>query len=329
MIRPLLIANFAEVVGGGEVSLIELAKGLCDRGYAPIIATPGPGALAHGFDRRILPTSIFGASRKLKKLACEADLIHTTGARGLMAAWLARSGKPLIWHARVAGRDKLDWLLARLPDRIIANSAATATRFRGRENVIVVPNGVALPPRPAAPLSLAPDRKKIAVIARMTPEKGHMDLCPAVRGVLETRTDVEWVFIGDATGSIGRTVREAAHAYGDRVRLLGVVPNAAAHLPEFDLVVVPSRIEGFGRVAAEALRAGVPVLATRIGGLVEVLEGHPDPWLPDSNADWAARILKELDAPSVRPDDLRRLGARFDPASHVEAMLAVYRELLR
>jgi hypothetical protein len=39
-----------------------------------------------------------------------------------------------------------------------------------------------------------------------------MDLCPAVRGVLEARADVEWVFIGDATGPIGRTVREAAHA---------------------------------------------------------------------------------------------------------------------
>jgi glycosyltransferase involved in cell wall biosynthesis len=107
------------------------------------------------------------------------------------------------------------------------------------------------------------------------------------------------------------------------------VPNAAAHLPEFDLVVVPSRVEGFGRVAAEALRAGVPVLATRIGGLVEVLDGHPDPWLPDSTADWAGRILKELAAPSARPDDLRRLGARFDPAHHVEAVLGVYQELMK
>lgn len=335
MVRPLLIANFPRVVGGGELGLVELALELDRRGLQPIVAVPcragekpfADHAAAASLDLRPIPDAIPDAAKKLRWHAAECEVVHATGARGLAAAALARTGRPLVWHVRVAAHDKLDPILMRLPDFIIANSRATAARFGGRARVRVIFNGIRAPRAPGTPLPLEPGRKRIGVIGRMTPEKGHLDLLPVLEEILARRSDVDVVFAGEGSGAIGDAVRARA-ASDARMKMLGVVPDMADHIAELDLVVVPSLVEGFGRVAAEALRAGVNVLARRVGGLVEVLAPLNDPWLPGDRRDWADRISRELDIPSHSADELKRFGARFDPSRHADEVVKAYEEVV-
>lgn len=315
------------MVGGGELSLVELADGLRERGHRPIIAVPGPGDVARDHDRVLVPASVPGLALALRALARECDLVHATGARGVAAAGLANISRPVIWHVRVAARDKLDPVLVRIPDLIVANSHATAARFPGRANVRVIHNGLRAPAAAGRPPGVGPGRL-IAVVGRMTPEKGHLDLVPAALALARTNPDIHWWFAGDAATEDGRQLRHALEGADVSCTFAGPVPHAADHLAACALVVIPSRIEGFGRVAAETLMAGAPVMARRVGGLPEVLEGVTDAWLPDEPHDWADAIRRRLSAPGDAPERLRALGVRFSIERHVTEILEAYTELV-
>lgn len=328
MVKPLLVANFPEIVGGGEIGLLDLARGLRERGVEPLIAVPGEGSLAEEFPREIIPRSLCGAALALRRLAYRVDLVHTTGARGLVAAALARTRKPLIWHVRVAARDKLDPILVHLPDLVIANSRATAGRFRCGAPVHVIYNGIAETTPAARPLFTDGGRKRIGVIGRMTPEKGHLDLLPVLTDIIERRPDIDIVFAGDDRGEIGSNIIRAASASRGRMSVLGYIPDMARHLHEFALIVIPSRVEGFGRVAAEAIRAGVTVAATRAGGLCEVLEGLDELFLPADRRLWHEKIVSLIDHPPYSEYRLKTAGERFSLAAHVGAIISEYERLL-
>ncbi len=324
--RPCLVANFANRVGGGEIGLELLAGGLAQRGLVPRLLVPGRGPVGERFERRIIPPSITGGALAIRNVSQDGDLIHTFGPRGLLAAVLARTGKPVILHALTDQPHHLDPLLAEVSDLLVCNSRATARRFPMARRVEVVYNGVPAPVAPSRRLALPDGVKHIGVIGRPVWWKGHLDLLPAAVAIASERDDVDIVFAGRPGGHVSDAVEKTAAEY-ERVLVLGWVPRIRDHLHEFDLIVVPSRLEGFGRVAVEALRAGVPVLARRAGALPEVLEGPTDPWLPEDPAQWKDKILDSLDQYPDPPDLLRELGARFDLDSQVERIVSLYCEL--
>jgi glycosyltransferase involved in cell wall biosynthesis len=193
--------------------------------------------------------------------------------------------------------------------------------------VRVVYNGVRLPRPAASRLDLPVGRRVVGILGSTCPRKGQLDALPALEAVLAARSDVDVAFVGHVGGPVGLAVSERAAASGGRIHLLGWVPDIADHLSELALVLVPSRSEGFGRAAVEALRAGVPVLATRVEGLVEALDGLRDPFLPDDRSAWAPRILRELDSPAHGRDELQAAAARFDPARYTAEILDCYRRV--
>jgi glycosyltransferase involved in cell wall biosynthesis len=325
--RVLLIANSAVAVGGGEVGLELLADGLLAHGHRPLILLPGPGSLAARFERRAIPIPIVLAAQAIRPLAAEADLIHTFGPRGLCAATLARTAKPVIFHALVEAPHELDPLLGEIPDRLICNSRATARRFPSHPDPRVIYNGVPAPRRPAAPLPLTASEKHVGVIGRPAPWKGQLEVLPAVEALVAERPDVDVVFAGLPGGPVSDAITAAAARSGGRIQMLGWVPDMRDHLGELDLIVIPSQTEGFCRVAAEALRAGIPVVARRVGGLVEVLAGLHDPWLPDDPVGWKDKIVQHLDHPPDSAATLRERGARFSMEVYLSQILAEYDEL--
>jgi len=115
----------------------------------------------------------------------------------------------------------------------------------------------------------------------------------------------------------------------------GPVENGARYLRVFDLFVMPSFTEGFGRGAVEAMYAGLPVVASRVGGLCEIVEhdrtgrlvpsGEPRPL--------AEAILFYLGNESQRrehgEDGRRRAHERFDPEQYAALVAEFYSQLLK
>lgn len=114
----------------------------------------------------------------------------------------------------------------------------------------------------------------LGVVARLHPGKGHRFLFDALRRVVDENTNVILLVIGD-----GRE-REELHQYAEvlgidrHLRWCGAVmyEEALRYYAVIDLLIVPSQYEGFGLTAAEAMAAGLPVIASNVDGLREVVE---------------------------------------------------------
>jgi glycosyltransferase involved in cell wall biosynthesis len=103
----------------------------------------------------------------------------------------------------------------------------------------------------------------------------------------------------DGAGAYSAQVRSEAARHGERVLMLGELPDASRLMSWFDVLAVPSRVEPFGTVAAEALAAGTPVVATRSGGMAEYVTDAVGalvaPGDPAELADALARVLARSD----------------------------------
>jgi glycosyltransferase involved in cell wall biosynthesis len=192
-------------------------------------------------------------------------------------------------------------------DGLVADGADPA-------RVSVVLNGVDLARLDAAAasrdgLSALGEVPVVACIARLEPVKGVEHLVRAAALVEGA------VFAVAGTGSLESRLREIAASQrgGSRVEFLGDVPSAAALMMRADVVVVPSLSEAFGLVAAEAMALGRPLVATRVGGLPEVID------------DGETGLLVDAGDPSVLADAIRRcledreLAARLGAAGRTRA----------
>jgi D-inositol-3-phosphate glycosyltransferase len=112
------------------------------------------------------------------------------------------------------------------------------------------------------------------------------------------------------------------------VHFVGSLPDPWQALFALDVLVVPSWAEPFGRVAAEAQRAGTPVLAARAGGLVDVVHHGQDGLLfpardPDALAEQLQSVLIDPELRARLASAGRVSAQRFDPAIHAAAMAEV------
>jgi glycosyltransferase involved in cell wall biosynthesis len=177
------------------------------------------------------------------------------------------------------------------------------------------------------------DATVIGMIGAVKPQKDYPFAIRVLRRVLEARD----VYLAIAGGPVGRNGRAAWHAVLDQIQASGVrnrvampafVPDAAAALPAFDLLLNTSSYEGTSIATLEALVNGVPVVASRVGGQGEL--GSDAMTLVDKNApieSWAAAVLAALDRraaypawtgfPSFRLWTLAHLARPFEPDQRV------------
>ena len=137
------------------------------------------------------------------------------------------------------------------------------------------------------------------MLANFRDYKRHTDVLAAVRLMIGRRPRLQLVLFGDGAerATIERVVREAN--LGRNVVLAGIRPNAADLLSAFDLTVLASSQESFPNALMESMARGVPVVATRVGGVSELVRdgidgtlvevGHPE--------QLAAAMLEMLDKP--------------------------------
>ncbi len=168
---------------------------------------------------------------------------------------------------------------------------------------------------------------------RLTAVKNCAGFLRAAAMVSRVRNTVRFLVAGEGEerGMLERLA--AGLGLGDRVRFLGDRRDMPEVFAAMDVFVLSSRNEGFGRVLAEAMASGVPVISTAVGGAAEVLGNGEtgilvQPDCPDALAEAIMRLLNDADARKrLRDRGLRRV-AEFDIGVTAEEYERVYREVL-
>jgi glycosyltransferase involved in cell wall biosynthesis len=258
-------------------------------------------------------------------------LVHVTDVwpQALVAARLARVPRLLVTHHtpelprrdNLAGRawQRLGW--ATRPE-VIYTSEADRERD-GREPSHVVPLGIDLDRFTAARPALRKDGPIVGNVARLAPQKDHATLLEAARIL----GDVRFVVVGD-----GELREELEHrANGLPVEITGARDDVPELLASFDVFAFPSLFEGLCLAVIEAQAAGVPVVATPVGGIREtVVDGETGLLVPPRDpAALAAAIRRLLDDPDLArrlaDEARRRVRKRYSEERMIELTLGLYR----
>jgi colanic acid/amylovoran biosynthesis glycosyltransferase len=205
----------------------------------------------------LVPLFLVSFARAARRAARDADLVHAHWLPSALPALL--TGKPFVvqlWGTDVALARRAPWafrwLLRRARLVLCASQAlaADAGDLGGRE-MWIVPSGVAIPDEVGEPA----EPPHVLYVGRLSEEKG-------VRELVEATAGIPRVIVGH--GPLRDLVPEA----------LGFVPphELGPYYERAAVVVCPSRREGYGVVAREAMAYGRPVVATAVGGLTEAVE---------------------------------------------------------
>ncbi len=277
----------------------------------------GAGAaveIVPGLSRHPSLRAVAAMVRGLKQM--QPQLVHVNltdqgdGMGTLLAARLSRCPVVATLHnavpGRAAWRERLSRIFLRLPWRTIAVAGSVGRYLTdaGAE-CEVIHNGI-FPPVPAVDarvqLGARPDRFVVCGLGRLHHQKGWDVLCRAAPLVIERCPTVEFVVLGE-----GDQAERLARMPGcQMVRFLGHRPAAASLLAGADLMVLPSRYEALPLSLMEAMFLGVPVIATTVGGVPEVV-GDTALLVAPERPDELARAIVALVGD---PDRRRHLAAQ-------------------
>ena len=203
----------------------------------------------------------------------------------------------------------------RLCDRVVCNSQAAAGRLRDAgipsHKLVLIPNALPAGAFAEVPPALPhpPGNLRVGMIARMnSPVKNHSLLLRAAARLAATFPTVEFVLAGD--GPLRPSLESLAEqcGLGGRVRFLGDRRDVPAVLAALDVSVVPSFSESLSNVIVESMAAGVPVVATRVGGSPEVVRhGETGLLVPPADEDALVEALGNL---LSQPELRREWGGR-------------------
>jgi glycosyltransferase involved in cell wall biosynthesis len=263
-------------------------------------------------------------------LRADVDVVHAH-AFGYPPTWagaLARAlgGPPLVvtphmdegTGTRISRRYAVSvarWTLRRA-DRVIALTRREAGLLASLgvppERITVIPNGVDLSEFGARPAPPSSPTVRVLYVGRFYPRQKGLDVLIRALAEIPKRTPVSLRIVGEDWGGTEELLRLAASlGVRPRVEFTGAISRSAV-LTEYkgaDLFVLPSRFEPFGIVLLEAMAAGLPIVATRVGGVPEVVEeGRTAVLVPPGDPTQLALAIGELARDAGRRQVLGALG---------------------
>lgn len=286
------------------------------------------------------------------ELHAEPLLFSLTNARTPLVVRL-HSGSRVVSQfepATVSKQPGLDqraesWLIRRAS---LVTSPSQALRVSlngelGARSLAVIPNPVDIDHFKPNPDSVAVNSQpNILCVGRPRPIKGIHVLAKAMPAIWQQVPEARFTFVPAPMGTGGGSPRDAYREFlgslveDARVRILD--PVSRAQLPEIyrgaTICVVPSLWEGFGYVAAEAMACGVPVVASRTGGLAEIVECEKSGLLvePDNADELAQAIIRMANdqefTTRIGSAGRRRVSDQFASRSIAQRTADVYRELI-
>lgn len=350
--------------GGITSYLLTLGKGMIERGVRVHIASSG-GDMAGEFSARgvqLLNLNIRTKSELNPRIYCAlpvlkryvhqhtVDMIHTqTRITHVMGACLSRlTGRPHVstchgfYKTRLSRRIFPCW-----GNAAIAISAAVQAHLRDDfkmpdDHVALIFNGidirVFMPVSPGVKQQLRHkhnlgDEFIIGIIARLADIKGHDILIESMKIIHAQMPDAKLIIAGE--GKMEAKLRDMVKVFGlaQNIFFYPVTYKPAAVLPLLDVFVLPSREEGFGLAVLEAQAAGVPVVASRVGGIPSLIEDGKTGFLvePENSAALAQTILGAL-RDKDRLAQIAKAGRRsvennYGADTMVEKTLALYKRV--
>jgi len=343
---------------GGARQVGYLINALAERGVENLLVCPSGHTLTEQVAAEVFEWNLggdldFSLNRRLERLALEQrpDVVHvhsrrgadTFGGRAAVAA-----GVPAILTRRVQSAEPAAWLRlkCRRYQRIVAISSAVCDELMhagvADERLRLIPSAVdtaLFQPDPKARArlighyDLSPDALIVGSAAQFIRRKGLDRLLPLAAGLIKAESRFRLLMFGEGRERLRLERQVSKLGLEGRVIFVGFTGEWPALVPGLDLLLHPARREGLGAVVLEAMSAGVSVIASAVGGIVDVIEDSVDGRLIAHNAqdDWHQAVLDLLHDPERRrtlgASARRKVEERFTIDQMTESYLELYREI--
>jgi len=302
----------------------------------------GVAVRATAWSAGIDPRALWTAFDEARRGRC---ILHAHDGHSVFIAGVAglATGRPLVATRRVDFRLKRPFFWKRAA-RVIAvsNAVRDVLLKRGfdgaRVPVIWSAMNVAAvaatrPIDVRGTLGLPADALVAINAAALAPEKDQATLVEAAARLAARLPRLRWVIAGEGRVRPDLERLIAARGMQDRVRLVGFLPDPRPWVAASDLMVLSSRGEGFGGTLLDALALGVPIVATRTGGIPEVVGDKAGLLVPVGDAaafaEAVVRVLEDADLRRRLSEEGRLRAREFSHRRSAEAVMGVYREVWR
>ncbi len=292
---------------------------------------------------------VAGELRRLKAdlLCCSGykpDLVGLRAARkvGIPVASISHGWTGATWKVRVY--EWLDKLALQRMDRVVCVSKAQADKVRAagvaEQKIVTIQNSIGtdafvLPDAAVRAEMLAwfesPPKLLVGAAGRHSPEKGFAVFVDAAAKIMAMNAEIGFVLFGDGPLRADLVRQVSERGLGKRFYFAGFRSDVQRFLPNLDLAVMSSYTEGLPVILLETGAAGVPTVATAVGGIPEVIDNEVSGWLvpsgnPDALANGIASALSDVER-------LHRIGSaardRIRRDFSFEAMAARYHNVFR
>jgi glycosyltransferase involved in cell wall biosynthesis len=345
---------------GGQQQVLLLLQGLRSRGVETQLLAP-PGSLLERAGQEGLAVAewrsrgewdlgaVSDARRRLESFRPDVVHLHSAHAHtlGAIAARLA-GGMRVVVSRRVdfaVAATPWSWLKYRFPvDRYFCISHGVMDVMRrggvNDSKLALVPSGVRFAtddevraaPDLRAELSIPRELRLIGTVAALAPHKNHADLMRAAARVCAERADVRFVWLGEGECRAALEAQRRSLGLETRVLMPGFRAGARACIPQFAIFALASYLEGLCTSIIDAQSLGTPVVATRTGGIPDLIrDGENGRLVPPRDPEsLAAALLEALDRPGRAAEWAARAQETvksFSADHMVERSLEEYRRL--